>query len=258
MFRQMNVRRILITALRFINQLSHTTHHTYNNNQKKTRTFFRLNTLAVNSETLRMFFICMTQRTILYFFLTTFVFAMKFMKKYAYFSEKYPDLFSEKIPIVFEGISRFLSEKYSNFFEKNSPDSNRLQKNPQTQTTYIQIISDLVRQVEYIFNECFKYQRKHIKAMLKLCLDKHPTMFLLSDVCVCLCISLCVSKWTRLFFKCQPKKMKMKSKITSFHFLGSLNSVLKLRNTCVPFFFVHALKVEKQRDRNLEKRREKK
>lgn len=52
----------------------------------------------------------------------------------------------------------------------------------------------------------------------------------------------------------------MKSKITSFHFLGSLNSILKLRNTCVLFFcfFVHALKVEEQRDRNIKKRREKK
>lgn len=159
------------------------------------------------------------------------------MKNTRIFHRNIQIYFRKKFRLFLKGFHDFFQRNIEISSKKNSPDSNRLQQNPQTQTTYIQKISDLVRQVEYIFNECFKYQRKHIKAMLKLCLDKHPTMFLLSDVCVCLCISLCVSEWTRLFFKCQPKKMKMKSKITSFHFLGSLNSVLKLRNTCVLFFF---------------------
>lgn len=110
MFRQMNVRRILITALRIYQPTL--THHTYNNNQKKTRTFFRLNTLAVNFETLRMFFICTTQRTIFYISFWQLLFSQWNLWKNK-------RIFHRNIQIYFQKKFRLFSKGFHDFFQRN-------------------------------------------------------------------------------------------------------------------------------------------
>lgn len=106
MFRQMNVRRILITALRFINQLTHTR---IQQQSKEDAHIFSTQHISCQFRNVEnVLYLYDAKNYFLYFFLANFVFAMKFMKKYAYFSQKYPDLFSEKIPVIYEGISRIL------------------------------------------------------------------------------------------------------------------------------------------------------
>lgn len=156
----MNVRSILITALRFINQLTNTR---IQQQSKEDAHIFSTQHISCQFRNVENVLYLYDAKNYFIFLFDNFCFCNEIYEKIRLF-------FTEISRFIFRINFGYLRRDFTNSFRysfeeiwilissaEKSPVSNRLQKKIHRHRLHIYRISELVRQVEYVFNECFKY-----------------------------------------------------------------------------------------------------